>query len=345
MKHNMKYSVLPRLLALVFALALLLATAVTPVAAAKGGFTEWTYDAASRTLTATFPNGKTETYLRVEDSIYLRYDPAYDFEYRNTANIDGHAYDVYAAEEGGDVLAAVNAAGEWVFFATAEEMKKVEAMYTQEGTKVTSLTYLRMDEYQHYDMDKRFLWVLYELLSDPEAETLTDTLHGLRYAPRYELWLYDRDEMIAVNRGYLFDLAGDMYFIPAGDIPAAALDENGQILPREGVTVTLYRVPDDWQQDSYNAVYRASTHYLWGVESEAGSGNNTLTGDPAPVEFVYFTIAILGIAVPIAPLVLGLCLPHSAKQGYKKRWYLLAIFGGAWMLLGILVLVMMIVAL
>lgn len=345
MKLNMKYSVLPRLLALVFALALLLATAVTPVAAAKGDFTEWTYDAAARTLTATFPNGKTETYLRVETSIHLRYDPAYDFEYRNTANIDGHRYDVYAAEEGGDVLAAVNAAGEWVFFATEEEMKKVEAMYTQEGTKVTSLTYLRMDEYQHYDMDKKFLWVLYELLSDPEAETLTDTLHGLRYAPRYELWLYDRDEMIAVNRGYLFDLAGDMYFIPAGDIPATALDENGQILPREGVTVTLYRVPDDWQQDSYNAVYRASTHYLWGVESEAGSGNNTLTGDPAPVEFVYFTIAILGIAVPIAPLVLGLCLPHSAKQGYKKRWYLLAIFGGAWMLLGILVLVMMIVAL
>lgn len=345
MKHNMKYSVLPRLLALVFALALLLTTAVTPVAAAKGDFTEWTYDAAARTLTATFPNGKTETYLRMEASIHLRYDPAYDFEYRNTATIDGHAYDVYAAEEGGDVLAAVNAAGEWIFFATEEEMKKVEAMYTQEGTKVTSLSFLQMDEYRHYDMDKKFLWVLYELLSDPEAETLTDTLHGLRYAPRYELWLYDRDEMIAVNRGYLFDLAGDMYFIPAGDIPAAALDENGQILPREGVTVTLYRVPDDWQQDSYNAVYRASTHYLWGVESEAGSGNNTLTGDPAPVEFVYFTIAILGIAVPIAPLVLGLCLPHSAKQGYKKRWYLLAIFGGAWMLLGILVLVMMIVAL
>lgn len=345
MKLNQKQSVLPRLLALVFALALLLALAVTPVAAAKGDFTEWTYDAAARTLTATFPDGDTEVYYRVEDSIHLRYDPAYDYEYRNTAVIDGYAYDVYAAEEGGDVLAAVNAAGEWVFFATEKEMKKVEAMYTQEGTKVTSLTYLRMDEYQHYDMDKKFLWVLYELLKDPEAETLTDTLHGLRYAPRYELWLYDRDEMIAVNRGYLFDLAGDMYFIPAGDIPAAALDENGQILPQEGVTVTLYRVPDDWQQDSYNAVYRASTHYLWGVESEAGSGNNTLTGDPAPVEFVYFTIAILGIAVPIAPLVLGLCLPHSAKQGYKKRWYLLAIFGGAWMLLGILVLVMMIVAL
>jgi hypothetical protein len=345
MKLNQKQSVLPRLLALVFVLALLLTLAVTPVAAAKGDFTEWVYDAAARTLTATFPNGKTETYLRVEDHIHLRYDPAYDYEYRNTAVIDGYAYDVYAAEEGGDVLAAVNAAGEWVFFATEKEMKKVEAMYTQEGTKVTSLTYLRMDEYQHYDMDKKFLWVMYELLKDPEAETLTDTLHGLRYAPRYELWLYDDDDMIAVNRGYLFDLAGDMYFIPAEALPISALDENGQILPKESVTVTLYRVPAEWQQDSYNAVYRASTHYLWGVESEAGYGGGLMGSEPAPVAFVYFTVAILGIAVPIAPLVLGLCLPHSAKQGYKKRWYLLTIFGGAWMLLGILVLVMMIVAL
>jgi YD repeat-containing protein len=94
MKHNMKYSVLPRLLALVFALALLLALAVTPVAAAKGDFTEWVYDAAARTLTATFPDGDTEVYYRVEDTIQLRYDPAYAFEYRNTVSIDGHRYDI-----------------------------------------------------------------------------------------------------------------------------------------------------------------------------------------------------------------------------------------------------------
>lgn len=345
MKLNQKQSVLPRLLTLVFALALLLTLAVTPVAAAKGDFTEWAYDAATRTLTATFPDGDTETYYRVEDTIQLRYDPAYAFEYRNTVSIDGHRYDIYAAEEGGDVLAALNAAGEWIFFATEDEMKTVEDLYTWEDTQVSALSFLREDEYRHYYMDKKYLRVLYELPSDAKAETLTDTLHGLRYAPRYELWLYDDDDMIAVNRGYLFDLAGDMYFIPAGDLPAAALDENGQILPKESVTVTLYRVPDEWQQDSYNAVYRASTHYLWGVESEAGYGGGLMGSEPAPVAFVYFTIAILGIAVPIAPLVLGLCLPHSAKQGHKKRWYLLTIFGGAWMLLGILVLVMMIVAL
>ncbi len=344
MKLNMRYSVLPRMLALVFAFVLLLTAAVIP-AAAKDNYTEWDYDAATKTLTATFPNGKTEVYYRVEDSIHLRYDPAYDYEYRNTATIDGHTYNVYNAEERGDVLAAVNAAGEWVFFATEKRMKKVEALYTAQGSQVTTVSFMQMDEYLHYDMNKKFLRDLYELLTDPAAETLTDTLHGLRYAPHYELWLYDQDEMIAVNRGFLFDLAGETYFIPVEDVPAAALDENGQILPKEGVTVTLYRVPDEWQEDTHTAFSRASAHYMWGIESESGIGNDLMGGDPPPVAFVYFTVAILGIALPVAPLVLGLCLPHSAKQGYKKRWYLLTILGGAWMLLGILVLVMMIVAL
>lgn len=344
MKLNMRYSILPRMLALVFAFVLLLTAAVIP-AAAKGSYTEWDYDAATKTLTATFPNGQTEVYYRVEDSIHLRYDPAYDYEYRNTATIDGHTYNVYNAEERGDVLAAVNAAGGCVFFVTEKRMKKVEALYTAQGSQVTTVSFTQMGEYLHYDMDKKFLRDLYELLTDPAAETLTDTLHGLRYAPRYELWLYDQDEMIAVNRGFLFDLAGETYFIPVEDLPAAALDENGQILPKEGVTVTLYRVPDEWQEDTHTAFSRASAHYVWGIESESGIGNDLMGGDPPPVAFVYFAVAILGIALPVAPLVLGLCLPHSAKQGYKKRWYLLTILGGAWMLLGILVLVMMIVVL
>ena len=118
MKMNQKYSVLPRLLALVFALALLLALAVTPVAAAKGDFTEWTYDAAARTLTATFTGGKTETYLRVEDSIHLRYDPDYSYKYYHSVRIDGSSYEIFARGEGGNMLALLGFNEDWLFFVT-----------------------------------------------------------------------------------------------------------------------------------------------------------------------------------------------------------------------------------
>lgn len=343
MKLNMKYSVLPRLLALVFALALLLATAVTPVAAAKGDFTEWTYDASAKTLTAAFPNGDTEVYVRLEGSPHLRFDPDCSFLYEKSVVIDRITYSVYAAKERGDSLALVDhREGNCLIFVTKERRAELDTMAQKENDYV-SLTCERPDNYVHTNMDKKFLRDLKAQVSDSDAITVTDTLYGLRYAPRYELWLYDEDTVAAVNCGFLLDLAGEMYYVGVRDLPAAALDGQGKLIASESVTVTLYRVPDEWQYSAYHAVAYGSTHHTYAMIYEKGSSG--LLTDNAPAAFVYFTIAILGIAVPIAPLVLGLCLPHSAKQGYKKRWYLLAIFGGAWMLLGILVLVMMIVAL
>ena len=103
------------------------------------------------------------------------------------------------------------------------------------------------------------------------------------------------------------------------------------------------------EQDAYYHIYTASTHDRWSVEHEGGYMGGLfdpdLSDEDLPVGLVYFTIAFLGIIAPIAPLVLGLCLPHSAKQGYKKRWYLLAYLGGAWMVMGVVLLVVMIVAL
>ena len=344
MKLNVKYDVLPRLLALVFALALLLTAAVTPVAAANNDYTKWEYDVAARTLTATFPDGDTEVYYRVEESIHLRYDPDYAFEYRNTAIVDGNGYKVYAAEEGGESLAVLDNDGNGFFFVTAERKKEIDSIF--EGKKGSvSLSFLQADEYQHYEYSKNLLKDLDAQVTSPDGETVTETLHDLRYAPRYELWVYDEDSIVAYNYGFILDLAGEAYYLPMSEIPATALDQDGRILPLESVTVTLYPFPVDKQGDPLLAVTHATPHYLWYIESETDYGDGFFATDDASVTFVYFTIALLGIAVPIAPLVLGLCLPHSQKQGYKKRWYLLAIFGGVWMLLGILILVMMIVAL
>ncbi len=344
MKHNIKYNVLPRLFSLVFAFLLLLTAAVTPVSAAQGAYTEWEYDASTQTLNATFPNGDTEVYIRLDGSPHLRFDPDCGFLYNKLVVIDRVTYSVYAAEERGDSLALVDKEGNCLIFVTKERRNELDTMAQKENDYV-SLTCAKLDDYVHTNMDKKFLRDLKAQVSSSEAVTITDTLFGLRYAPRYELWLYDDDMVAAVNCGFLFDLAGEMYYIGVRDLPAAALDGEGKLVSSESVTVTLYRVPDEWQHSAYHAVAYGSQHYTYAMRYETGLLDGLTDSTSAPVAFVYFTIAILGIAVPIAPLVLGLCLPHSAKQGYKKRWYLLTAFGGAWMLLGILVLVMMIVAL
>ena len=155
--------------------------------------------------------------------------------------------------------------------------------------------------------------------------------------------------MVAVNYGFMFDLMGELYYLPVEGLPAAALDVRGELNPTKAVTVTLYRLPDLLTEDVTDGISGASYGYHFSVENEGGYMGGLfdpdLSDEDLPVGLVYFTIAFLGIIAPIAPLVLGLCLPHSAKQGYKKRWYLLAYLGGAWMVMGVVLLVAMIVAL
>lgn len=350
MKKLMKYAILPRALVLLLALTLAVTASVLPAAAAtEKVYTEWAYDEATKTLTATFPDGDTEVYYRVEDSIHLRYDPDYSYVFHNSVRIGDIPHDVYAMGKGGDTLALSDTGENWLFFVTEEQMKEVEQLYDAKDSCRVTLSYDEADNHLHRTMDKDFLKDLRKLTADPEAETLTDTLYGLRYAPRYELWLYDESNMVAVNEGFLFDLAGEMYYASVRDLPAAAFDGEGKLVPSRDVTVTLYRLTEEMEEAAYYAVYTASTHYMWSVEYEGGYLGGliepTIPDEDLPVALVYFTIAFLGIILPIAPLVLGLCLPHSAKQGYQKRWYLLAYLSGAWMVMGVVLLVAMIVAL
>lgn len=346
MKHNMKYGVLPRLLALLFAVTLLLTAAITPAAASGKTYTEWFYDDAAETLTAIFPDGEEAVYLRYEGDPCLRYVPDFRFKYHDTVTVGGTEYAVYAAGEGCESLALESEDGEVLFFLTKDRRADMEAMSKGNEVLRPHLIYQQGEDTLRYSMSRTFLRELNNLMKDPLTETVTDTLYGLRYAPRYELWLYDEDTFLAVNGGFLLDLAGEMYYLNIRELPASALDGEGKLIPSESVTVTLYRLPEMQEEEAREAVSYAYGNGNWiDTEYEAGFMDDITDEDMPPFAFVYLTIALLGIALPIAPLVLGLCLPHSKKQGYKKRWYLLTVLGGAWMLLGILVLVMMIVVL
>jgi hypothetical protein len=354
-KKLMKYAILPRALVLLLALTLAVTASVLPAAAAaEKVYTEWVYDEASKTLTATFPDGDTEVYYRVENDSRLRYDPDYRYKYYNSVSINGSSYKIYAAEEEGDTLALLGFNEDWIFFVTEEQMKEVEELYEAKSDgHATTLAYRKIgqDKYSKSSLKVKgsFCGNMASLTKDPDAETLTDTLYGLRYAPRYELWLYDWDKMVAVNYGFMFDLMGELYYLPVEGLPAAALDVRGELNPTEAVTVTLYRLPDLLTEDVTDGISGASYGYHYSVENEGGYMGGlidpNIPDEDLPVGLVYFTIAFLGIILPIAPLVLGLCLPHSAKQGYQKRWYLLTYLSGAWMVMGVVLLVAMIVAL
>ena len=236
MKLNMKHSVLPRLLALVFALTLLLTAAVTPASAAERDYTRWEYDPASDTLTATFSDGDTEVYVRYGEPSRLRFLPLDDFIYKNTVKIGDVTYRVHAPRLGAETVVLTDPNDGYRIYVTRSQEKSLDTLLGLENL-APALTYFEYGKLKYADMSKGFMRDLRKLKTD--GETLRGSLHEFRYAPRYELWGYDDDEYLSANLGMLFDLAGEMYYLDVLELPDSAFDESGALLPSESLTVTL----------------------------------------------------------------------------------------------------------
>lgn len=354
MKNILKYTVLPRCFPLLLALTLMVTAAVLPAVAAEPAYTLWTYVKTTDTLVAAFPDGDELLYTHYEFGHRLRYGGLHGLQYENGVSMNGTDYTIYSNGYGESILVLKNSDGGILVYVTEEGREILDGLFAEREPASVALHFNEGNLHKYQRLSPRLLRDLrdmreYTLEHEGESavETLTDTLYGLRYAPRYELWEDAEGGFISAVHAYLFDLDGELYYLDVFDLPDSAFDMEGGLIPSESVTVTLYRLPDDMQENTYIDIYSASNVYdSVDLERYLNAYENIFTGDnDTPVGFVYFTIALLGIALPIAPIVLGLCLPHSQKQGYSKRWYLLTWMGGAWMLLGILLLVLMIVAL
>jgi hypothetical protein len=55
--------------------------------------------------------------------------------------------------------------------------------------------------------------------------------------------------------------------------------------------------------------------------------------------WIFFVL--VGYIMPLAPLLVGLLLPQSAKRHRLKRWYALAVFAGLWLLAATVILIIL----
>lgn len=335
-----------RALTLLLALTLILSVAILPTAAAETAaqeptdtFAVWEYDERRDELTAYFPESDTTAvYAYYKAHPLIRFGDADRYIYEQELIIDGVTY---------ELSSPFRAAGVVVL-----ESETTYTVYVQKGYKEalneltlardfgrTTLTYVENGYLRSRNMGDDFHAYMKALSEDPMAETRRETLRELRYAPRYELWAYDEEDFIALNAGVLFELEGEMFYLDVLSLPDSCLDEDGQLRPVD-TGVTLYRLPDDKQEEAYGAAHNG---YIVHYEITREEDEQSIAGVSA--FFVYFTVVLLGILVPVIPLVLGLGFARTRGEGYKARWYLLSALGGAWMLLGIALLILMIIAL
>ncbi len=175
------------------------------------------------------------------------------------------------------------------------------------------------------------------------SELIRRTLFELRNIEPYVVLGFMEDGWFGVPVAYIYELEDGLYFADPTRLADDCFDGEGKLRPKSGVSLSLYPLDEEQTDEAYDGIrrigYKSSYHSYEDPSQQVGF----MSGVPSAAE-TYASVVMLGIVVPVAPITVGLCLPRSEQMGRKKRWYFLAILGGAWMVLGILTLVLTIVS-
>ena len=343
MKKAMKYTILARALLILLALSLLTGAAALPTGAmdtesAFGEFVTWEYFPSSQ-----FINGKdpaTGEVYRLSPITTMpsriQFMPNKYYHYANKVSIEGISSSLRAPKHGGDfvmlydgTVMASNAGKQFLnkvasygsgFF--SEYRLTDGSLYstlTEDSLKVIANTYGKHEELVRY------------------------TLFDLRNIEPYVVYGFMDDGWFGVPVAFIYELEDGLYFADPTRLADDCFDGEGKLRPKTGVSLSLYPLDEEQTDEAYDGIrrigYKSPYHSYEDPSQQIGYINDI----PSTAD-TYASVIFLGILFPVAPITVGLCLPRSERFGYKNRWKLLAVLGGAWMALGILTLVLTIVS-
>ncbi len=352
-----------RLLAVLLAFMLMLSVAVLPVGATApvdSQYARWTYHDGTGTLTGDFPAQDDQPQAT---RIYTSYPleelprgfwclPVNIFNYSNTVQIRDKKYHLLSPYRAADIMMAEDRDnGETLLFLTENGFRNIQALAEQTEFENLRLVYTKKNDTVVSNLAPSILKKLNSLVASTADKTLP--LSSLQYAPSYEVVGFDQDNWAGVALGTVVNLNGVLYYFDNRPLPDSVFTETGSLDFTASYEIALHELTEDLDKSIGNAVEYACTirynnSYEHNFVTDMGDVWNIfgeLAQETVANSVVYVSIAILGIALPIAPLTVGLCMPHSDKHGRKKRWYLMAGLGGTWLLIGVLMLIMMILVL
>ena len=171
---------------------------------------------------------------------------------------------------------------------------------------------------------------------DPAHIELIDIeVTELRELDSYELVSFDPNLALVRTVGAVYQLDGERYgFVDYTLLDNTHFDASGDFSYRSGsVTLSVLK------GDAYAALMETvdtMDDFDWEITYENDP-------DMATAGLVIFWIffVLVGYVMPLAPLLVGLLLPQSAKRHRPKRWYALAVFAGLWLLAATVILIIL----
>ena len=157
----------------------------------------------------------------------------------------------------------------------------------------------------------------------------------LKNLPRYDMVTYDPSGSVCKTVGAIYRL-NDQYlgYVDYTLLDNTHFDANGNFSYRSG-NVTVSLLFDNAEVGAKSAVEAMeSIDFEITYESEADYES------VGPIVFWFFFI-LIGYALPLAPLLVGILLPQSARRGHQKRWYTLTVFAVLWILAATAILIIL----
>jgi hypothetical protein len=337
MKHIYRSTLILRALTLILALSVLLGSSVMSVGAKKdeieapeaSTYMTWEYFSTTDTISGHDP--ETDTTYRYSQvtvlSARIRIMPDHYYTYANKAEIDGYNVLLMAPDRASEFLLTDDGT----------------LMATNEGKQAL----VKLAKQQVFNSYRLTRGELYGVINERNLRAITDThgkqkqeytLFDLRNKTCYTILGFNEDGWFGVPVGFVFEMEDGLYYASAFGLTDDCFDSDGGLQPKSGVKLSLYLLDQEVSETAYDEIRKINFHYpLYVYESGSSLGSGTTRNE---VSMAFAAVVILGILLPAVPITLGLCFPHSRKMGYKKRWYLLAILGSAWLVLGIFTLVM-----
>lgn len=333
---TMKHMPTLRLFALVMALMLVLSGGILTALAAEDLYTQWEYLPKTQGLTAHYPDGTVSPLYTPLDDLSSR---VRSFRYQRFFYENPVTY--------GDSLVTVESpayASDFLYLDFSDPLTPPVRLATREGWETLrrlytegEISYYRLISGADYQASVNVL-LLNELKTLDTTGAASYTLFELRDLHRYEIFGMEEEGYYGVLLGYVFETEEGLFYADASDLPDSCFGEDASLLPKTTSSLELVPLTNDLSDQLYECVSDLSlrsVRYDYETEMEMD-----LTFDNTSRGLAYALVILLGVVLPIAPIVLGFVLAH--KTTGKKRWHLLAGMGIAWLVLGLLLLILLI---
>ena len=342
MKHMYTSTFILRALTLILSLSLLLGIAALPVCAAEADTEEastymtWEYfhftSSDVEQLNGYDPvTGATYKYGTVTVlSPRIRVMPGAYYTYANKVEVSDGVATLTAPSHGSDYLLLDGR----ILLATNEGKQALSKLAKQQVFNNYRLT---RGENLYASIDRETLKAISSgIYGNNQKQEYS--LFDLRDKTCYTVYGFNEDGWFGVPVAFVYELEDGLYYASAVALADDCFDSNGELKPKTGVKLSLYLLDEETSDMAYDVIRDINFHYPRYTYESGSSLVGGSTEDYTGAAFA--SVVVLGILLPIAPITLGLCFPHAKSMGRKKRWYLLAILGGAWLALGIFTLVM-----